>query len=900
MTPGTKKKANQPIKKPPLMPTPKSWLTDARAFMASAVFGRLYLAFSLLTVLGTTIYWSLLGARLQLGNADQLVNTQLFKTSATFHGASFPGAHTFLIKWPLFWLANVLGSTNSVINLLTVCLVVLTVGLLLAVIYRIERRPMVFGTICLALASVLLLVPAAPYAGAILPVNMAMLSTRNIEYIMFIISLALLIRKPRVKSWGFWLSAGVLSLLIASDKLFFVFAIGGALIAMIIYARNRTWTVVSMAVNWLIASLIAAVAAYIILAVIGRSGLTHIASQSTVSPYNLTGSLKDFALGGLFGLMGLLTNFGANPAFAATEVKNIPHLLQTHLASLSGPAYIINLVILLIGLWAVFQIIRSTWTVHQFTEKLPFSKATMLSMLLIMSSVVALISFVATNHYYAVDARYLTIILFTVFIALASYARARNWRPNVLAAAGLVIVIGIIFGLFGTTRNYNDDKIALASQNDRNSQIAQALAQHHVDVLVGDYWRVVPIKQVTDSLKLSPAKTKTATKQQTARVKALNVTPLSNCTLPQQALSSSTWQPNLNKVKFAYLLTLHGNLTNYPNCTLEQVVSAYGKPNASSLIAGTLSQPQELLLYYDRGSQHSSPATVESNSSPSTVLPISPANLPYTSCAVPSYMNIVAHEDDDILFMNPDLVNIIKAGDCVRTIYITAGNAGVSGDFYWLSREEAAEAAYSYMLGSNAVWIQRIVELAPNEYITVANPKANAKISLIFMHLPDGNLQGQGFSSSDYQSLAKLRSGAIKLINSVDNQSSYTSSQLIDALSDLMVIYQPSGIHTQAGLAGTQYPDHSDHLTVNWFVKQAYAQFETEKYANQVVIPIKYYIGYPIHQFPTNVSGAALQEKAAIFLAYTQYDSHACQTLKSCLQDPAYGAYLTRQYQNGY
>jgi LmbE family N-acetylglucosaminyl deacetylase len=517
-----------------------------------------------------------------------------------------------------------------------------------------------------------------------------------------------------------------------------------------------------------------------------------------------------------------------------------------------------------------------------------------------MSSLVALISFVATNHYYAVDARYLTIILFAVFIALASYTRAKNWHPVILAGVGLVIVIGIIFGLFGATRNYNDDKIVLASQNDRNLQVAQALAQHHVDVLVGDYWRVVPIKQIANNLNVEPTQPKAATSRLATNLKSLKVTPLASCSLPQQALSSSTWQPNLNKTKFAYLLTLQGNLTNYPNCTLKQTINTYGKPNASTLIAGTFSKPQELLLYYDRGSQHSSPATAESNSNPSTVLPISLANLPYTSCAVPSYMNIVAHEDDDILFMNPDLVNIIKAGDCVRTIYVTAGNAGVSGDFYWLSREEGAEAAYSYMLGSNAVWIQRIVELAPNEYITVANPKANAKISLIFMHLPDGDLKGQGFSSSGYQSLAKLRNGTIKVISSVDNQSSYTSSQLINALSTLMNVYQASGINTQAGLAGTQYPDHSDHLTVNWFVKQAYAQFETQKYANQVIIPIKYYIGYPIHQFPANVSGADLQEKAAIFLAYAQYDSHDCQTLKSCLQDPAYGAYLTRQYENGY
>ena len=166
------------------------------------------------------------------------------------------------------------------------------------------------------------------------------------------------------------------------------------------------------------------------------------------------------------------------------------------------------------------------------------------------------------------------------------------------------------------------------------------------------------------------------------------------------------------------------------------------------------------------------------------------------------------------------------------------------------------------------------------------------------MHLPDGNLQGQGFSSSDFESLVKLENGQIKVINSVDNQSYYTSAQLINALSMLMNIYQPSGINTQSDVVGTQYPDHSDHLTVNWFVRQAYKQFETQKYANQVTIPIKYYIGYPIHEMAANVSGEALEAKEAVFLTYAKYDSHACQTLQTCLQNPAYNAYLTRQYQS--
>ena len=41
----------------------------------------------------------------------------------------------------------------------------------------------------------------------------------------------------------------------------------------------------------------------------------------------------------------------------------------------------------------------------------------------------------------------------------------------------------------------------------------------------------------------------------------------------------------------------------------------------------------------------------------------------------------VAHLDDDLLFMNPDIASNIEAGGCVRLVYLTASDAG-EGDGY--------------------------------------------------------------------------------------------------------------------------------------------------------------------------------------------------------------------------
>ncbi|WP_410721392.1 PIG-L family deacetylase, partial [Burkholderia sp. SIMBA_048] len=55
----------------------------------------------------------------------------------------------------------------------------------------------------------------------------------------------------------------------------------------------------------------------------------------------------------------------------------------------------------------------------------------------------------------------------------------------------------------------------------------------------------------------------------------------------------------------------------------------------------------------------------------------------------------VAHLDDDLLFMNPDIASNVAAGGCVRVVYLTASDAG-EGDTYMLGRERGVRAAYAY------------------------------------------------------------------------------------------------------------------------------------------------------------------------------------------------------------
>jgi LmbE family N-acetylglucosaminyl deacetylase len=845
-----------------------------RSAVSKPAFAKFYALICLAVLLATATFWSILGAKTQSTNSDQLVDPYLFSNSNTFHGADWPGAHTFLFKWPLFLLVKLLGYSQGAYIGVTIFCVLLTILVLAGFIYRIERRPLQFGTICLALASVLLMVPAQPTAGGLLPISMAMLASRNLEYALYLAALALLVKNMRLRNWSFWIAVLLLGLLMASDRLFFSMTVGGAVLALLVYALSRGWNMVSQSANWLLAGVSGAILAVAGLWLINSSGWTQISTISGGGPYGAAHNLHSILLGAVYGFLGLLTNFGANPAFDATILRHFPHLAAARLTGIGGLAYLVNLLILIVGVGAGWRLIKQS-RAHNRDSSVVIDNAAKISILLIWTAIAALIVFILTDHYFAVDSRYLTIWLFALFLAIAVVSRRKTLPSVVLVVGGLILGLSIATGVAAATKIYNSQQAALTPIAQRNNLIADVLHEHQVKVLVGDYWRVIPIKD-------------------TSPHKKMNVMPLSGCTTPRDVLSSGAWRTNLNHNSFAYLLTFSGSRTDYPNCSLDEIIAAYGRPNNSVLIAGKVASPQEVLLFYDGGARNSSPVRVLRT--PSTVLPIQLSELPNTTCMEPTTMNVVAHQDDDLLFINPDLLHDIRSNYCIRTVYMTAGDAG-HGQLYWLSREQGSEAAYSKMLGSDTIWVNRIVQIGEGEYINVANPRGDQKISLVFIHLPDGSPAGSGFKATGYQSLGRLQNGQINQILSADGQSTYTKDQLTQALALLMNTFQPVEIRTQSAYPGGRITDHSDHNSVSRFVKDAASIYDQSHFGGRVSVPVDFYLGYPVHDLPPNVAGQDLTDKLAVFYTYGTYDHGTCSSDQRCAHT-AYAYYLKRMYKN--
>jgi LmbE family N-acetylglucosaminyl deacetylase len=232
-------------------------------------------------------------------------------------------------------------------------------------------------------------------------------------------------------------------------------------------------------------------------------------------------------------------------------------------------------------------------------------------------------------------------------------------------------------------------------------------------------------------------------------------------------------------------------------------------------------------------------------------------------------LNVVAHEDDDLLFINPSVSDDIAAGRCVVTVFVTAGDSGRPGS-YWLRREQGSMAAYADMAGTAAAWNADSIMLAGHSI--VRERLAGTRITLLFMRLPDAH----GAPNRPFGTLQALWEGQVPALRTLSGRGSYTKQSLIKTLRAAMSAYQPDVIRTldYAGHYGDG--DHADHHTVGYLTFAAQQSYQAHH-------EISAYRGYTVSNFPDNLDESRSSTKLGYFLAYAPYDSKVCQDADTCM-----------------
>ena len=230
-------------------------------------------------------------------------------------------------------------------------------------------------------------------------------------------------------------------------------------------------------------------------------------------------------------------------------------------------------------------------------------------------------------------------------------------------------------------------------------------------------------------------------------------------------------------------------------------------------------------------------------------------------------MFIVAHPDDDLLLINPDVQGAILRARAdpevtVTTIYITSGVKPKEGP---QGREGGVMAAYAYMADSavDTPWDMTIKWRLPYREL-----RSYPNIRLLFMRLPAQNEEG----SDNYNDLGKLWEGQQQTLEAIDGTAIYTKTSLVEKLFSLINdlgtttvgILDPTAKNFKTKITGRKfcswncqgkpglncdtYPyDHYDHYYSALFALEACKTITLE-------LGLASYRTYNILQEPENVS----------------------------------------------
>ena len=254
-------------------------------------------------------------------------------------------------------------------------------------------------------------------------------------------------------------------------------------------------------------------------------------------------------------------------------------------------------------------------------------------------------------------------------------------------------------------------------------------------------------------------------------------------------------------------------------------------------------------------------------------------------------MAIVAHPDDDLLFMNPTVAETIAEGDPMTTVYLTSGDAG-DGPAYWEAREMGAKAAYAQMAGADpADWVDEVVTLDVNGTAFEVQSSYLAddpQVRLYFLRTPDG-IGGGGTDTYGFDSLERLLDGETDQITTVDGHATYTADDLTQVLGAIMTRHEPADILLQDDSSEIE---HSDHIHTTELAEAALPLYGED-------VDVTVFTGYISWAEEENLSPQVTAEVRSIFETYAAFDpsvTNDAGEIREPYTDWVQREYVTEQY----
>lgn len=252
----------------------------------------------------------------------------------------------------------------------------------------------------------------------------------------------------------------------------------------------------------------------------------------------------------------------------------------------------------------------------------------------------------------------------------------------------------------------------------------------------------------------------------------------------------------------------------------------------------------------------------------------------------PSHVQVVAHPDDDILFMNPDLSAGIQRREPTASIYLTGGESDVPDpQRYVTQRQDGTRAAFARMAGVADDWQRGTVPLPGNRQVEVDRLKTRPEIRLVFLNMPEDNDPAAAGGKHALTRMRKDHSGrsAVQTLvtdaGTVRRPQTYGRADIATTLEALYRRFAPTTIGLQDSQPDPRYQpewdgfhNHPDHVVGSQFARDAANQYLAHSGRHADIVD---YRDYNVADSPVNLSQAERVGKHDEFGVYTQHDAEA-------------------------
>ncbi|MET3982657.1 PIG-L family deacetylase [Streptomyces sp. PvR034] len=265
-----------------------------------------------------------------------------------------------------------------------------------------------------------------------------------------------------------------------------------------------------------------------------------------------------------------------------------------------------------------------------------------------------------------------------------------------------------------------------------------------------------------------------------------------------------------------------------------------------------------------------------------------------------SILHVVAHQDDDLYFMNPDLVRSLQDGDPVATVVLTAGEGdGINADTndperaalptdyagYSTARGCGLRSAYARMATGerDSPWAREITELVPGFAVERFTLLAQPSVRMYFCQLHMGVPTAAGPRTRMFelwngvhptQATVPVHGSALTEVQQISRE------MVIAGLAALLAEIRPTTVRTMdpdpehdGGKSEFVTSDHVDHATTAEFAIAALARYREGAERAPVV---EYYRAYANRFWGPNLDRMELAEKADYLATYMGLDATHC------------------------